>query len=228
MADRTCSIFGCDRPMWARTWCGTHYKRWRLTGSTDLVERQSIPCSVDGCEKVSRKRGWCNSHYHRWRVQGDVQASVPLRSCSPNPDGSRRCFRCQEVLPAERFTSNHRRGTCDECLRQERREFAAANPGYWLQWQRANPEKVSAIVHARRATREGRQHERIDRNIVFERDDFTCKLCGGALDMGAAKAHPLAPTLDHIVPLSRGGDHLYANVQAAHFRCNTAKGNRVS
>ena len=27
-----CSIVGCDRPFYARTWCTMHYKRWRATG----------------------------------------------------------------------------------------------------------------------------------------------------------------------------------------------------
>jgi 5-methylcytosine-specific restriction endonuclease McrA len=37
---------------------------------------------------------------------------------------------------------------------------------------------------------------------------------------------PLAPTIDHIVPVSKGGDDTRANVQLAHFRCNSVKGNR--
>lgn len=39
--------------------------------------------------------------------------------------------------------------------------------------------------------------------------------------------HPLAPTTDHIVPLSKGGKHERRNCQLAHFKCNTAKGARL-
>lgn len=28
----TCSIDDCERPKWARGWCGAHYARWRLHG----------------------------------------------------------------------------------------------------------------------------------------------------------------------------------------------------
>jgi 5-methylcytosine-specific restriction endonuclease McrA len=38
--------------------------------------------------------------------------------------------------------------------------------------------------------------------------------------------HPKAPTIDHIVPLSAGGDDTKANVQLACFLCNSIKGSR--
>src|SRR5690606_36212543 len=27
-----CVVDGCERPRWARGWCGTHYRRWSRTG----------------------------------------------------------------------------------------------------------------------------------------------------------------------------------------------------
>jgi 5-methylcytosine-specific restriction endonuclease McrA len=38
--------------------------------------------------------------------------------------------------------------------------------------------------------------------------------------------HPKAPTIDHIVPLAAGGDDIKANVQLAHFLCNSVKSNQ--
>lgn len=35
MAERTCSIDGCERRHYARSWCALHYSRWRTRGSTD-------------------------------------------------------------------------------------------------------------------------------------------------------------------------------------------------
>ena len=37
---------------------------------------------------------------------------------------------------------------------------------------------------------------------------------------------PQCATLDHVVPIARGGGHTRANVQAAHLGCNLKKGNR--
>lgn len=36
--------------------------------------------------------------------------------------------------------------------------------------------------------------------------------------------HPKAPTIDHILPISKGGQDVHANIQLAHFECNWRKG----
>ncbi|WP_158070491.1 HNH endonuclease [Streptomyces luteocolor] len=36
----------------------------------------------------------------------------------------------------------------------------------------------------------------------------------------------MSPSLDHVIPLSRGGSHRRDNVQLAHLRCNLRKNNR--
>jgi 5-methylcytosine-specific restriction endonuclease McrA len=60
-----------------------------------------------------------------------------------------------------------------------------------------------------------------------------CWLCGHEIAYEItgplAGRHPLAFTLDHVVPLSRGGDLLDpANARSAHRRCNSARGNRLT
>jgi 5-methylcytosine-specific restriction endonuclease McrA len=34
--------------------------------------------------------------------------------------------------------------------------------------------------------------------------------------------------MDHVVPLARGGDHLYSNVAVSHPLCNRRKGAKVA
>ena len=35
--------------------------------------------------------------------------------------------------------------------------------------------------------------------------------------------HPLSPTIDHVIPLSKGGTHEPGNCRLACFRCNAIK-----
>lgn len=41
MPKASCSIEGCDRPAWARGWCGTHYRRWHVHGDPLYVKPQA-------------------------------------------------------------------------------------------------------------------------------------------------------------------------------------------
>lgn len=85
-----------------------------------------------------------------------------------------------------------------------------------------------------RAIRRARQRdayvEPVHRQRVFERDGWRCQLCDRKVRRDAVVPHPLAPTLDHIIPLAlgpeAGGVHSMANVQLAHYRCNCRKSAR--
>lgn len=66
----------------------------------------------------------------------------------------------------------------------------------------------------------GVPYEPVNRLKVFERDGYKCGICGRKTKKGKKVPHPRAPTLDHIVPMAKGGGHLYSNVQCACFACN--------
>jgi 5-methylcytosine-specific restriction endonuclease McrA len=65
------------------------------------------------------------------------------------------------------------------------------------------------------------------RNDIYKRDNYICQLCDERVDMNKVAPHPLSPTLDHIIPLSKGGTHEPSNVQLAHFICNSIKSDRI-
>ncbi|WP_206311343.1 HNH endonuclease [Streptomyces sp. BPSDS2] len=79
--------------------------------------------------------------------------------------------------------------------------------------------------------RNGRAYRRLCDWLRAQR--LPCWLCGHniAYEVRGPEAgkHPLAFTLDHEQPLSKGGDLLDpANARAAHRRCNSARGNRTT
>ena len=57
---------------------------------------------------------------------------------------------------------------------------------------------------------------RENRHKIFERDGYKCAYCGKQLTRFTA-------TLDHIKPLSSGGDNSYDNVITAFLACNSKK-----
>lgn len=96
MAERTCSIEGCERRAAKRGWCATHYQRWRRHGDPLGGGRarashgfRSI-CEVAGCDEPVIAGGHCNRHHWRWRRHGH-----PLGGGTPRAKrGSRRDAIC--------------------------------------------------------------------------------------------------------------------------------------
>jgi 5-methylcytosine-specific restriction endonuclease McrA len=56
----------------------------------------------------------------------------------------------------------------------------------------------------------------LSRRAIFARDEHRCQYCGRTAD-----------SIDHVLPRSRGGEHVWENVAAACRPCNLAKRDRT-
>ncbi|KAB2792875.1 HNH endonuclease [Brucella anthropi] len=66
--------------------------------------------------------------------------------------------------------------------------------------------------------------EVVDPIKVFDRDSWRCQLCGTKTPRKLRGTYDdRAPELDHIIPISCGGEHSYRNTQCACRKCNAAK-----
>lgn len=66
----------------------------------------------------------------------------------------------------------------------------------------------------------------IDPNVrfsLYERDSWACHLCGGDIDREAHWNENFAPSLDHLLPRSRGGSDDPDNLKTAHRVCNSIR-----
>ena len=75
---KLCVIPGCTLAIRSiqKGWCGTHYSRWRRTGTLDVPKkRERAACSI--CDKPARGHGLCQSHNRRSRLYGDALAISP-------------------------------------------------------------------------------------------------------------------------------------------------------
>ena len=79
--------------------------------------------------------------------------------------------------------------------------------------------------HKRRALKQGATVEDFSPTEIFERDGYRCQLCGIKTRYYKTKSHPNSPELDHIIPLSLGGEHSRLNTQCLCSHCNRVKHN---
>ncbi len=60
------------------------------------------------------------------------------------------------------------------------------------------------------------------------RTQTVCGICGKPVDFSFRYPHPLSPTVDHIVPVSKGGHPSdLSNLQLAHRCCNRQKSDKL-
>lgn len=96
------------------------------------------------------------------------------------------------------------------------------SPRYRAEMDRRRRVSSNTVRHERRARSEAKI-ERFDPLEVYERDDWLCGICGGDVDPEVLHPDALSASLDHVIPLSNGGDHSRSNTVLAHLICNIRK-----
>ena len=86
--------------------------------------------------------------------------------------------------------------------------------------------------HRKRAAKYGCKYESgISLHRLIKRDGLRCAICGDMCDINDRSYGngngPLYPSIDHIVPISKGGGHTWNNVQIAHIICNILKRDKI-
>lgn len=200
MSDRTCRVCGAsiaDRPVWARYCGGACQRRW---------------------SRATPRRP--KAHPNSSSIWTLACAHCGCVFVTPNPRRrlcSAKCRKQRERAQA-RATGSRQRGK----RRAMDRRMAAGLPA-----QNNGAPGRQDMARRRRAKLKGVDVEKIDAPGVYERDGWRCQLCGRQVDRRRVYPDRLSASLDHIVPLSLGGDHVAVNVQLAHLCCNVAKSNRA-
>ena len=176
------------------------------------MPRQKIPtprllnCRV--CAEVLPQSGFrvafcgenCRKQYARdYARRCSVVATSSKRS-------ERNCQECQSIFTP--MYGDKRRSFCSSiCLKKHTKRIERAK-------RRAKIREVKI--------------EAVDPVKVFKRDGWRCHICAGATPIEHRGTYkPTAPELDHIIPLSLGGEHSYGNTACCCRRCNQRKGARI-
>lgn len=82
----------------------------------------------------------------------------------------------------------------------------------------------------KRPDKDGTHRAQFDRNKrkIFKTQTI-CGICGQPVDFSLKYPHPMSATVDHIVPIAKGGHPSdISNLQLAHFQCNRLKSDKVT
>ena len=227
---------------------GVHARQAKSKNETDADSWHYTENAKQFCEKyqsgfefVSYKRGkyklrckTCGSVMERWKssirrsechcekCKDDMRTKEELERLENSFVGEfRKCTCCGEYYFAVRKNSLYCSAKCKRKSKKIRRK--QRDPEYGKSKHRFRREKS----YIQRAKKYGCEYEYgITIKSVFNRDGGVCKICGKPCDLNDRSYGcygPNYPTVDHIIPLSKGGPHTWDNVQLAHAICNSYK-----
>ena len=89
--------------------------------------------------------------------------------------------------------------------------------------------QIPSVIRLKRYINVPRRGVRWSRKAVLHRDNYTCGYCG--IQAGEKQRNQVITrkdfTVDHIVPISRGGKNTWSNTVCACALCNQRKGNKM-
>jgi hypothetical protein len=99
--------------------------------------------------------------------------------------------------------------------------------GKIAEWGRNNRDKTRLIEHRYRAKKSGANFvEDVEIDILYSRDKGMCSICLKHVDKRLKFPHPMSPSVEHVIPVSKpGSEHSYRNTALAHLVCNQRKNN---
>lgn len=207
-SSRVCTIDGCERPMACAEMCNAHYARLVRHGDPlrggPIKEYRRKGCSVEGCDEQRFRHRLCVEHFET------ASASGTLPRLRGKPVAGRVCEvgECSRPVKALNYCSLHHSRYV-----KHGGPLAFAPPRPRLKpWSDL---KVASLRSAARAEWFGADVRTVALRDIRRLLRSDC-VCGEP-----------STTLDHIIPLTRGGRHAIGNLSGMCARCNTAKSNML-
>ena len=168
---------------------------------TRLVESHCIQCGKPIVAYPSQKRVFCSQACHYQHRTGTTR--VPLSVCG----WCGRQFKSVTTTSKPMGKRTRTRFCSRKCSAMAR--YDGKHPSM-------EPPMRRTYLHSYRSRQRDAFVEVVPFDYIYQRDRGVCQICGQRCSVKEA-------SLDHILPISRGGTHEKRNVQLAHKRCNSIK-----
>lgn len=153
----------------------------------------------------------------------EFYATASQKSCSTECQQERLKRQQREAYyrSTEGLEPATKEGTCKRCGKDFKNKFGEKKKLFCSRKCLRKEGRISRKIQKRTA-----YVEPVTIEYLIERDNSRCQLCFKKVKVKETVPHSKAPTIDHIIPISLGGVHSKQNTRLAHFKCNSARGNR--
>jgi hypothetical protein len=245
---KSCIVDGCESPYRKDERCNKHYREKHGVTTEGRRHYRLATCTICGTHWMAPPKAqasrFCSTLCYGFHQSGRwPSCPIPKRDLVAIAS----CGECGEPFPlfvpwqtlcSDRCRDRRKRRRDAQRRRVSRpslvagycRACGAAFVDVWLAESSSITCSESCAKRVQRQRRRARQRDAYIENVspayVYRRDGWRCYLCGKRVKRDAQVPDPMAPTIDHVIPLSQGGTHELSNVRCAHFICNSIKGHR--
>jgi len=202
-------------------WCMVQFR----SKPKDQQKYCSIDCKCNHVNKVSKEKKALR------RIANNNKPYVePVPKVIKEKAVKARQYKLCVICNTNRAMNNGKSNCCENCkdsyvIKQKEKQRETARlyrkTDTYKVHKRKGKAKRRALIRGATLT------ERIDPFNIFDRDGWTCQICGVKTPKAMrGKNKSNSPELDHIVPLSKGGNHVINNLQCLCRSCNGLKSDK--
>jgi 5-methylcytosine-specific restriction endonuclease McrA len=205
---KTCSLCGCEKPL--------------DDFSKDKRKKHGVSSWCKSCKR-SRVQERRASDPERARELGRLADAKPQRKAKKQEWVEKNKDKVAAIQKRHTSSAKHKEWYAKwaeenkEKIKENQRRYNERHPqrvrDQSSRWLKRNPEKNADKSHRRRARARGVYSEAINKEELIKVRSGCCVFCGSKEDI----------TVDHIIPISRGGPHVLSNLQPLCMSCNCAK-----
>lgn len=228
--------------------CSRHYQRQRR--GVPLTPQGHTTCKQCGSELSEPPYGQVPPSYCSKSCQNRASylRQKERGTRAPRPKPMVDCTECGQTFEAGRLGAMYCSTRCSRRAHLQSQERMCDVDGcdrpyrakgmchmHWRRVARAEGRESAPVWSERRRdawkVRQSLKRGAVDAETfsymeIFERDGWLCGICEEPVDPLLEYPEPMSRSLDHVVPLARGGSHVRENAQLAHLLCNVRKGDR--
>ena len=215
-----CKIEGCSNEVTAKFMCNKHYTMWTIHGDPkggryEYKIRKAITHS-DGtrtCSECEKRLSIVNFHK-------DKNATDGYRS---------KCKKCRIDLVKKWYNDNKERQAGREKTRRlsNPKKYAEKEALRYIKDRGKRIALATEHSHLRKARKKKTKTERgISKLALKKKFGSKCYYCGKEMDFSVGVGRIFnrdMATIEHLIPLARGGEHTFKNTVLACRHCNISK-----
>jgi 5-methylcytosine-specific restriction endonuclease McrA len=209
-----------EKELYCRAWMKKSYKKKRIDKLMPSKKIYYCKCEITGKWFISRSRNRriSNDGYMLYNLKRDRRAEYKkhrgkillkykLKRLSDYKPQKIKCKFCGKEFIKE-YGDKRNVYCCYGCAREAHKKKNLSPRG--------------------RAQYYGVKYKPINKIKIFERDKWKCQQCGAETPQKLKGTFfDNAPELDHVIPISKGGDHVESNLQLLCRKCNIEKGDKI-